>query len=64
MKVELLNLIIETSISEVSMFWNVFLRGRIVDSVFFDKDCDANYVKHSLINHDGYNPSIIVRKSR
>lgn len=46
------------------MFWNVYLRGRIIDSVFFYKDCDASYVKSSLINHDGYNPSIIVRRAR
>jgi hypothetical protein len=46
------------------MFWNVYLNGRVIDSVFFDKDCDEWYVKRALINHDGYNPSIQVRKAR
>jgi hypothetical protein len=46
------------------MFWNVYLNGRIIDSVFYDKDCDAWYVKRTLVNHDGYNPGIIVRKAR
>ena len=24
------------------MFWNVYLNGRVIDSVFFDKYCDAD----------------------
>ncbi len=46
------------------MSWNVYLKGRIIDTVFFDSDCDMWYVKRALINHDGYNPAIIVRKAR
>ena len=30
------------------------------DTVFYDEDCDAEYVKFSLVNHDGYNPNITV----
>jgi len=33
-----------------------------IDTVFFDKSCDAEYVRESLINHDGYNSSIQVIK--
>ena len=42
------------------MFWNVFLYGRLINTVFFTSDCDGNYVKRSLINHDGFNPCIVV----
>jgi hypothetical protein len=38
--------------------WEVFLNGRHVDTVFFDDDCDKEYVLQSLIEHDGYNPQI------
>ena len=46
------------------MFWNVYLNGRLIDSVWYTKDCDKWYVKHGLINHDGYNPNIKVYKAR
>ena len=41
--------------------WNVYLKGRVIDTVFYTKDCDADYVKSSLINHDGYDYRITVR---
>ena len=41
--------------------WNVYYRGKRIDSVFYDKDCDADYVRRSLVEHDGYPPGIIVR---
>ena len=34
----------------------------LIDTVFFDKTMDASEVYRSLINHDGYDPSILVRK--
>lgn len=43
-------------------WWNVYLNGRLIDSVTFDSDVDEWHVLNSLINHDGYNPNIIVRK--
>ena len=43
--------------------WNVYLNGRLIDTVFYDKTCDTEYVRESLINHDGYNPNIIVKLS-
>lgn len=42
--------------------WNVYLGNKWVDTVFFSKDCDAEYVRDSLVNHDGMNPSIEVVK--
>ena len=44
--------------------WNVYLHGKWIDKVFYDDDCDAWYVKHGLVNHDGYNPDITVRRER
>ena len=42
--------------------WNVYLNNRIIDTVFYTPDCDAFYVRDSLINHDCYDARIIVRK--
>lgn len=42
--------------------WDVYLRGKYIESVFFDEDCDHDYVYSSLVEHDGYDPSIKVRK--
>jgi len=46
------------------MFWDVFLNGRLIDTVWYTKDCDAQYVRNSLINHDGYDSRIVVRKAK
>ena len=35
-----------------------------VDTVFFDNDCDSQYVKRSLIDHDGFPSNIAVNKAR
>ncbi len=45
-----------------SIGWNVYRKGRLIDIVFFDADCDADYVRRSLIDHDGYPPDIVVRR--
>jgi hypothetical protein len=42
--------------------WNVYLGRKLIDTVFYDADCDHWYVRHGLINHDGYHPSIRVVK--
>jgi hypothetical protein len=44
--------------------WDVYLFGKCIDTVFFDDDCKSDYVKDSLINHDGYDASIVIRKAR
>lgn len=44
--------------------WNIYLRGKLIDTVFYDTSCDRDYVRHSLINHDGYDENIVVRKAR
>lgn len=40
--------------------WDVILHGKTIDTVFYDDNCDAEYVKEGLVNHDGYNPLIEV----
>jgi len=40
--------------------WDVYLNGKLIDSVFYDNNCTEWYVKNGLINHDGYNPNIII----
>lgn len=44
--------------------WNVIdSNGNCIDEVPYDVDCDADYVKRSLIDHDGYDPGIGVYAS-
>ena len=43
--------------------WDVYLNGKWIDTVF-DMEKDADEVKRSLINHDGYDWRIVVRKAR
>ena len=45
-----------------SIGWNVYHNGKLIDTVFFTKDCDADYVKRALVNHDGYPSDIRVSK--
>jgi hypothetical protein len=42
--------------------WNVYVGRKQIDTVFYTKNCDAEYVRTSLINHDGYPYNIVVRK--
>lgn len=40
--------------------FNVYLNGKLINKVYFDCSCDCEYVKSSLINHDGYPSNIKV----
>lgn len=48
--------------------WNVYRpygNGsymKLIDTVFYDDDCDEDYVRRGLINHDGYPSDIIVQE--
>lgn len=44
--------------------YDVYLRGRLIDTVFYTSYESADEVKRSLVNHDGYDPAIVVRVSR
>jgi hypothetical protein len=48
----------------IVIFWNVYLKGELLDTVPYSSDCDAEYVTRSLIEHDGYDPSIMIADSR
>jgi hypothetical protein len=42
--------------------WKVYVSGVQIDTVFYTQDCDSEYVRTSLIDHDGYPRNIVVRK--
>lgn len=44
--------------------FTVYLAGRFYDEVFFNSDMSDYEVKQSLINHDGYPPTIRVYKTK
>jgi hypothetical protein len=51
-------------LTEGSIAYDVYLDGKLIDTVFQSGISDEEEVKKSLINHDGYDPGIEVRKSR
>lgn len=44
--------------------YNVRLRSKIIDIISFNDPMTVEEVKQSLINHDGYDPAIIITKRR
>jgi hypothetical protein len=50
------------AVEQRSIGWKVFLKGKHIDTVFFDADCSKDYVLRSLISHDGYNPDITIKR--
>lgn len=46
--------------------FNVYYKGRIIDTVFYSDNTKETTkdVKKSLVEHDGYNSQIVVRKAR
>jgi len=46
--------------------FSVYLRGKEIDTIFYGDDSTetADDVRRSLINHDGYDSRITVRKER
>ena len=45
-------------------WWNVYLYGRVIDEIPFDASYDAIDVYKSLVEHDGYDSRIAVKKAR
>lgn len=43
--------------------WKIYLYGREIDTVHYAAHLDKWWVKHTLINHDGYSPHIAVVRS-
>ena len=44
-----------------SKAWDVYLSGKLIDTVWFDADCSEKYVRDALIDHDGYHPGVVVK---
>jgi hypothetical protein len=47
-----------------SRAWNVYHNGKLFDTVWFAVDCDHDYVKRALIDHDGYPVDITIKKGK
>ena len=44
--------------------FQVFLRGKHVDTVFYGVPATVDEVRRSLIDHDGYDPAIVVKLTK
>jgi len=44
--------------------WDVFVKGELINTVFYDSDVSAEEVERTLISHDGYDQRIVVRPSK
>lgn len=42
--------------------FNVSLHRKYLETVYYDDDCTVDYVRDSLVSHDGFDPAINVRK--
>jgi hypothetical protein len=57
------NLLTQTAKEMAMQAWDVLRNGKIIDTVFYDKDCTLWYVRQGLIEHDGYPVDIVVQKA-
>ena len=44
--------------------WNVYSKGKRIDGVFYQENCNADYIKETLINEDGFPKDIIIKRVR
>ena len=44
--------------------WNVYRGSRLLTTVFYTADCDAEYVKRGLVDHDGFAPDIRIFRQK
>ena len=44
--------------------FDVYLRGKLIDTVFYSASARVDEVKRSLVDHDGYDPAIVVKQRR
>lgn len=50
-------------LNEASTAYDVFLKGKLIDTVF-DSETDPAEVKRSLVDHDGFDANITVKKAK
>jgi hypothetical protein len=43
--------------------WDVIRNNRVIDTVFYQRGMTLHQVRNSLIEHDGHDVDIIVRKA-
>lgn len=55
--------LMQTAKEKTMQAWDVIRNGKVIDTVFYDRDCELWYVRKGLIEHDGYPVDIIVRKA-
>ena len=46
------------------IWWSVYLNGKLIDEVPFTNQYDKDEVRNSLVNHDGYDPNIVIKRQR
>lgn len=44
--------------------YDVYLHGELIDTVFYQPSYSIGEIRDSLVNHDGYDPEIVVKKER
>lgn len=44
--------------------YDVYKGKKLIDTVFYNYEEDVNQVKKSLVDHDGYDSDIVVRKAK
>lgn len=44
--------------------WRVYLNGKKIDAVWFVTGTTAEQAKRSLVEHDGYDPAIVVKRGK
>lgn len=42
--------------------WKVYNNSKLIETVYYSKECDGWEVKHSLINHDGFPSTISIMR--
>lgn len=42
--------------------WGIYLNGKLLNTVFYASDCDADWVYNGVVIHDDYDPAITVRR--
>lgn len=50
--------------STIHTAYNVYLNGKLIETVFYSEGFLAEDIRKALISHDGYDSNITVRKQR
>jgi hypothetical protein len=52
------------TLKNTSTKFNVYLNDELIDTVWYDSSYDTDDLKRSLVNHDDYDPRIVVKRTR